>query len=126
MVLVDEIEWIRTSHPVLRAHLQLAEALVASGGARMLAGPLLAGLTDTPGFRATYLRIAEVPVSTAQAATLFSMNIAAWGDRPVKLGLRDATDLRDLASAMTVLATSPATGEITWGMHQAAYRRRDL
>jgi len=126
VVLVDEIEWIRTSHPVLRAHLRLAEALVASGGARMLAGPLLAGLADAPSLRATYLRIAEVPVPTAQAATLFSMNIAAWGDRPVELSLCDATDLRDLASAMTELATSPATGEITWGMHQAAYARPGL
>jgi len=125
MVLVDEIEWIRTSHPVLRAHLRLAEALVASGGARMLAGPLLAGLADVPGVRATYLRIAQVPVPTAQAATLFSMNIAAWGNRPVELGLCDATDLRDLSSAMTVLATSTATGEITWGMHQAAYMRSE-
>jgi trans-aconitate 2-methyltransferase len=126
VVLVDEIEWIRTSHPVLRAHLQLAEALVASGGAQMLAGPLLAGLADAPGLRATYLRINEVPVPTAQAATLFGMNIAAWGDRPVQLGLCDASDLRDLALAMTMLATSPATGEITWGMHQAACTRPDL
>ena len=126
VVLVDEIEWIRTSHPVLRAHLRLAEALVASGGARMLAGPLLAGLADEPSLRATYLRIAQVPVPTALAATLFRMNIAAWGHRPVELGLCGATDLRDLASAMTVLATSPATGEIAWGMHQAAYARPDL
>lgn len=123
VVLVDEIEWIRASHPVLRAHLRLAQALVASRGARMLAGPLLAGLADAPSLRATYLRIAQVPVPTVQAATLFSMNIAAWGYRPVELGLCDATDLCDLASAMTVLATSPATGEITWGMCQAAYAR---
>ena len=92
----------------------------------MLAGPLLAGIVGAPNLRATYRRIAEVPVPTALAATLFSMNIAAWGDRPVQLGLCDATDLRDLASAMAVLATSPGTGEITWGMHQAAYVRSEF
>jgi trans-aconitate 2-methyltransferase len=124
-VLVDEIEWIRTSHPVLRTHLRLAEALVAVSGARMQAGPMLAGLADAPGLRTTFLRIAEVPVPTALAATLFGMNIAVWSDRPAELGLCDATELRDLASAMAILTTSPATGEITWGMHQAAYMRSD-
>jgi trans-aconitate 2-methyltransferase len=123
VVLVDEIEWIRTSHPVLRTHLRLAEALVAVSGARMQAGPLLAGLVAAPGLRTTRLRIAEVPVPTALAATLFSMNIAAWADRPVQLGLCTATELGDLASAMSVLTTSPAAGEITWGMHQGAYAR---
>lgn len=121
VVVVDEIEWIRTRHPVLRAHLQLAEALVAAGGGRMCAGPLLAGLSGEPGLRHSLTTIAEVPVPTALAATMFSMNIAAWGDRPAQLGVCDAAELRDLAAAMTALATSPATGEITWGMHQAAY-----
>jgi len=123
VVLVDEIEWIRTSHPVLQTHLRLAEALVAVSGARMRAGPQLSGLTDEPGLRTSFLRIAEVPVPTALAATLFGMNVAVWGDRPAELGLCDATELRDLASAMAALTTSPATGEITWGMRQAAYMR---
>jgi trans-aconitate 2-methyltransferase len=123
VVLADEIEWIRTSHPVLRTHLRLAETLVAVSGARMQAGPLLAGLAAAPGLRTSRLRIAEVHVPTALAATLFSMNIAAWADRPVQLGLCTATELRDLASAMSALTTSPAAGEITWGMHQGAYAR---
>jgi trans-aconitate 2-methyltransferase len=125
VVLVDEIEWIRTTHPVLRTHLRLAEALVAVSGARMRAGPLLAGLSDAPGLRTAFLRIAQVPVPTALAATLFGMNIAVWGDRPAELGLCEAGELRDLASAMATLTTSPATGDITWGMHQAGYARSD-
>lgn len=125
VVLVDEIEWIRTSHPVLQTHLRLAEALVAASGARMRAGPLLSGLSDAPGLRTSGLRIAQVPVPTAVAATMFSMNIAVWGDRPAELGLCDTTELRDLATAMAALTTSPATEEITWGMRQAAYTRSD-
>jgi trans-aconitate 2-methyltransferase len=121
VVVVDEIEWIRTSHPVLHAHLRLAEALVAAGGARMCAGPLLARLSGEPGLRRTLTAVTEVPVPTALAATMFSMNIAAWGDRPARLGVCDATELSDLAAAMAALTTSPAAGEITWGMHQAVY-----
>lgn len=124
LVVVDEIEWIATSHPLLRAHLLLAESLVATTGARMCAGPLLAGLASDRGLRRPLDRVAELPVPTALAATMFSMNIAAWGDRPVALGLSAAAALTDLAAGMTELTRSPAVGEISWGLHQTAYARR--
>ncbi len=123
VIVVDEIEWIRASHPALVAHLRLADALVAASGARMCAGPLLAGLAAEPGLRHCRTSIAEVPVPTALAATMFSLNIATFGDRPVSLGLCDAAELKALATTMTSLTTSAATGEITWGMHQAVYAR---
>ena len=123
IVVLDEIEWIDATEPVLRTHLRLAEGLVAASGARMCAGPLLAGLGDE-ALRRVRTRITEVPVATALAATMFSMNIAVWGDRPVRLGLCADAELRDLAAAIAALRESPATGEITWGMHQAVYARR--
>lgn len=121
LLVIDEIEWIRTSQPVLAAHLRLAESMVASGGAQMRAGPLLAGLTASAALRQRFARVAEVPVPTAQAARMFAMNVAAWGDRPVALGLCDRASLRSLAAGLTELTSSAADGEITWGMHQAAY-----
>ena len=121
LVVVDEIEWIETSHPLLRAHLRLAELLVAASGARMCAGPLLATLPDDRGLRNRLTRIEEVPVPTATAARLFGMNLEATGDRPVMLGLCSASDLASLRSGLAELTTSTATGQITWGMRQAAY-----
>ena len=44
LLVVDELEWISTDHPVLQAHLRLASSLVATTGAQMCAGPVLAGL----------------------------------------------------------------------------------
>ena len=131
LVVVDEIEWIETSHPLLRAHLRLAELMVAASGARMCAGPLLATLSDargshSRGLRTHLTRITEVPVPTAIAAQLFGMNLAVAGDRPVALGLCSASDLASLRSGLAELMVSAATGstatgEITWGMRQAAY-----
>ena len=128
LVVVDEIEWIETSHPLLRAHLRLAELMVAASGARMCAGPLLATLSDARGLhnrglRTRLTRITEVPVPTATAAQLFAMNLAVAGDRPVTLGLCSAPDLASLRSGLAELTASTATGEITWGMRQAAYSR---
>ena len=126
VVVVDEIEWIETSHPLLRAHLRLAELMVAASGARMCAGPLLATLSDARGshnrgLRTRLTRISEVPVPTATAARLFGMNLAVADDRPVTLGLCSASDLASLRSGLAELTASAATGEITWGMRQAAY-----
>jgi SAM-dependent methyltransferase len=123
MVVVDEIEWIETSHPVLRAHLRLADLMVAASGARMCAGPLLATLSDDRGLRTLLTRVTEVPVPTATAARLFAMNLAATGDRPVTLALCSASDLASLRSGLADLTASTATGQITWGMRQAAYSR---
>jgi trans-aconitate 2-methyltransferase len=121
MVVVDEIEWIETSHPLLRAHLRLADLMVAASGARMCAGPLLASLPDDGDLRTRFTRITEVPVPTATAAQLFGMNLAATGDRAVMLALCSAKELTGLRSGLADLTASTATGQITWGMRQAAY-----
>lgn len=121
LVVVDEIEWIETSCPLLGTHLRLAESMVAASGARMCAGPLLAGLSDDPAVATRLTRITEVPVRTATAALLFGMNLDAVGDRPVALSLCSASDLARLRSGLADLETSAATGQITWGMRQTAY-----
>jgi trans-aconitate 2-methyltransferase len=123
LVVLDEIEWIDATNPVLRAHLKLADALVAAGGARMQAGPLLSSLPGDGRLRLRLARITEVPVPTATAAAMFSMNLAAIGERPAELGLCGTAELRELRDSLAELTTSPAAGQISWGMHQAAYSR---
>ena len=122
LLVVDELEWIATDHPVLQTHLHLASSLVATTGAQICAGPLLAGLGDVPGLRRRLRRVVELPVPTADAAAMFEMSLDGWGEGIVAAGLCDRGELCELASALSVLRDSPATGEITWGLHQAAYQ----
>ena len=124
LLVVDEIEWIVTDHPVLQAHLHLAASLVATTGAQMCAGPLLAGLGDVPGLRQHLRRVVELPVPTADAAAMFELSLQAWGEGIVAAGLCDRGELFELAGALSALRDSPATGEITWGLHQAVYEVR--
>ena len=121
LLVVDELEWIATDHPVLQAHLHLAASLVGTTGAQMCAGPVLAGLGDVPGLRQHLRRVVELPVPTADAAAMFEMSLQAWGEGIVAAGLCDRGELFELARALSVLRDSPATGEITWGLHQAVY-----
>jgi DNA/RNA-binding domain of Phe-tRNA-synthetase-like protein/SAM-dependent methyltransferase len=123
LLVVDEIEWIDVSNPVLRAHLDLVTALIATTGAVMCAGPLLAGLGQAAGLAPRLRRVTRLPVATARAATMFAMNLAAWGDKPVTLGLCSPSELSELKAGLAALRESDAAGEITWGLHQAAYAR---
>jgi SAM-dependent methyltransferase len=121
LLVVDEIEWIATEQPILQAHLELAASLVASTGAQMCAGPLLARLNDVRGLQRRLAQVTELPVPTATAATMFAMSLDAWGQRAVAAGLYDRAKIAELVAALSQLRSSPATGEITWGLHQAAY-----
>lgn len=123
VVVVDEIEWIATHHPLLRAHLSIVEALIATAGGSLYAGRQLADLADSSDLRCNLSQISRVNVSTAVAATLFAMNLAAWERRPVTLGICSERDLAMLTAGITELTKSNAVGEITWGMRQAAYGR---
>jgi SAM-dependent methyltransferase len=121
LLVVDEIEWITTEHPVLQAHLRLVMSLVATTGAQMCAGPALADLNDRPGLRRRSMQVAELPVPTASAATMFALSLDSWGERAAVAGLCDRAELAELAAAMSELRSSNETGQITWGLHQAAY-----
>src|SRR6202034_1522651 len=103
VVIVDEIEWIATHHPLIRAHLSIVEALIAIAGGSLYTGPQLVGVADSPDLRCNLSQIAQVDVSTAVAATMFTMNLAAWGDRPVALGICSERDLAKLTTGITEL-----------------------
>lgn len=124
VLVIDEIEWIRTTNPVLRAHLDLVTARVASTGAVMCAGALLGELGAGPELHELVATVVELPVATASAAAMFSLSLEAWGDDAVTAGLCGAGEIAQLRAAMAELTRSPATGEIAWGLHHAALQRR--
>ena len=67
--------------------------------------------------------MAELAVPTSLAARMFSRSLEISGERAIAAGLIDAPGLRDLRAVLGELCSSEATGEITWGLHQAIYRR---
>jgi trans-aconitate 2-methyltransferase len=120
-LVLDEIEWVETSHPVLRAHLDLATARVRTTGAIMCAGPELEALGRDDGLRRRVYRVDEVQVPTAKAAAMFATSLAGWGQQAVDDGLCRREELQELVDALDVLRLSPASGEISWGLRQASY-----
>lgn len=123
VLVLDEIESIETTNQVLSAHLDLATRQVATTGAVMCAGPLLADLGAGAGIRPRLRQLAEVVVPTSQAAEMFAASLESWGTEAVAAGLCSKAYLTELAGSMLNLRTSAASGEIHWVLHQAVYDR---
>ncbi len=122
LLLLDEVEWIGTDHPVLALYEEVVVGLVGARGAPMYAGPLISGLSGQD-WRPISDRIVPVDVVTADAARMYSMNLAVWRDDPYVVNNYDTSQIDDLAAGLDELTRSSAAGEITWGLRQVAYER---
>jgi trans-aconitate 2-methyltransferase len=125
VLLVDEVEWIETKHPVLERYEETVVGLVASRGGPMYAGPIVDALHAGSGWRQRSSAVRVVPVATGAAARMYSMNLATWRDDP-HIREEHAPDAIDaLADDLEALTVATGTGAITWGVRQVAYVRDD-
>ena len=120
-LLVDEMEWIETNHPVLATYEETVVGLVASRGAPMYAGPIVDGIRAGSGWlqRSSVVRV--FPVATSAAARMFSMNLTTWRDDPHIRAQHSPDAIERLARDLGALTESSDTGDITWGIRQAVY-----
>jgi trans-aconitate 2-methyltransferase len=119
LLLLDEVEWIRTRDPVLAGYLRVLAAVLEARGHRLEVGAVLDALPDPPGLERRTSQVAVHEVDPARAAAVFRSNLAVWRHDPdarelAGTALLDRLD-RDLAD--------PRTAPITWGLRQIAWAR---
>jgi ubiquinone/menaquinone biosynthesis C-methylase UbiE len=122
LLLVEEVEWIESEHPTLSTYLSIVAAMLEQQANQLYIGPALDAMPVSDGLQKRMSRVYHHPVSTKQAATMFSMNIPAWKQQPFiqqRYGLSMIEQLEQ--ELLSLAATSTAEGEITWGMRQIAY-----
>jgi len=123
-LLVEEVEWIRTEHPLLRQYLEIQAALLRQEANELYIGPRLQQYQVDDRFRRCLSRVSPVPVSTMQAATMFSLNLPAWKHHPF-IQQQYGTIIDQLERELQVLAThATSEDENVWGMRQLAYERK--
>ena len=118
LLLLDEVSDIWTTQPVFLRYLDMVEQVVNASGGQLYAGKIMEPLIATAGLEVLSSRLAEHPVSTAQAAEMFRMNIAAWSATRSARALFSAQSIAAIASELDGLAASPSRYEIVWGMRQ--------
>lgn len=120
LLLIEEVEWIRTEHPVFGDYLEILAAMLSSRGNELYAGPRLDETRIEIGWTRRSSRVARVRPTTGQAARMFSMNLPNWrGDAFVRENYSDEAIDR-LQAGLSELCASRDEGEVVWGLRQIA------
>lgn len=124
LLLLDEVEWIRTEHTLLQTYLGIVNAMLGQQANQLYIGPALDRHQAGAHLTRQVSRVYELPVSTRQAATMFALNIPAWKSQPFIQANYKPEMIEQLEQDLQELAEhATGTDEITWGMRQVAYQR---
>jgi SAM-dependent methyltransferase len=124
LLLLDEVEWIRADHALFQTYLGMVAALLEQQVNQLYIGPVLDQYQPCGDLKRQASRVYQLPVSTRQAATLFSLNIPSWKSQPFIQATYPPEMIEWLERELREMAEhATGEGEITWGMRQVAYQR---
>jgi trans-aconitate 2-methyltransferase len=118
VLLLEEIDHVRSDEPAFVEYLALAIEVVGRAGGRLVAGPEIAAMPDPPGTDRTTDDVRSVDITSADAAAIFGMNLQVLVERG-ELEPQPA-----LVRALADLATNGGA-PVDWKMRQIAFRRRE-
>lgn len=122
LLLLEEVGWIRTEQPLFHTYLAIVAAMLEQQANQLYIGPLLDKMQFGSNLKRRVSRVYHLPVSTAQAATMFYLNIPSWKDHPFIQEHYSASMIAALEHDLRELAeTSTNKDEIEWGMRQLAF-----
>src|SRR2546427_7593924 len=82
LLLMEEVEWIETKHPVFTTYLKIVEALLEHQSNDLYVGRLLNSLKDTGTLKRRTSEVRRVQVATDRAEAMFVLNMQSWKDHP--------------------------------------------
>ncbi|MDP8952611.1 MAG: class I SAM-dependent methyltransferase [Actinomycetota bacterium] len=123
LLLLEEVEWIRTEHPVLGACLEIVEAMLADRGHALYVGPRLNAIGEEDGRRRRSSRVDRPRPSAGQAARMFSMSLANWRAEPFVRSTYSSETMERVEAGLSELSTSQGEEEILWGLRQIVIER---
>jgi SAM-dependent methyltransferase len=126
LLVIEEVEAIETTQAVFGRYLGIVESMLQSQGTELYVGGALEPLVDPPLLRRRWSRAQRFPVSNRDAATMFSMNVPNWKDRPFVRENFGAESIQDLEAGLRDLANAENTeSAITWTLRQMIFERHD-
>jgi trans-aconitate 2-methyltransferase len=124
LLLIEEVEWIRTSQQFFRAYLDIVAAMLEQQGNQLSIGALLDAMQPGGGLSRRMSWVRRLRVSTSQAATMFLLNMQTWKQQPFIQQHYSSSMIERLEAALQKLAeTATSEGLIRWGVRQIAYKR---
>ncbi|MEX2304389.1 MAG: class I SAM-dependent methyltransferase [Bryobacterales bacterium] len=125
LLVVEEVEAIDTTHPAFARYLSIVDSMLRSQKTELYVGPVLDKLGEGPLLRRLHSRTRRLPVSNRDAATMFSMNVPNWKDRPFIRETYGDDSIGKLGAELDSLAGGAGSeSEIVWTLRQIVFERR--
>ena len=122
LVAVAEVEFIKTEHPVFTTYLSVVESLIADSGGTLYLGPRLSAAAPNK-LRRLSSEVYRAPVSTGDAAKMFSLNLSAWRSDRFVVDNYETSFLDVLARRLDQLQVQTSSDRIEWGIRHIVYER---
>ena len=123
LLLIEEVEWIRTEHPIFGTYLKVVEAMLADRGHELYVGARLNAIGEEDGWRRRSSRVVRLRPSTAQAARMFSMNLTNWRGDPFVREDYSGETIDRVEAGLSELSASQGEEEIVWELRQIVIER---
>jgi trans-aconitate 2-methyltransferase len=122
-LLLDEPEYMTTDNLVLNRYEDLVNEVLASRGATLMGGLVLARAAPGRTLRRSFDRLVKWPVAESTAARLYSMNLGTWRYDDYITARYPATALDQLAEELDAIVASGSDTPVEWGIRQVAFER---
>ena len=123
ILLLEEVESIETTEPVLSDYLTVLENVLRLQDNRLYIGPLLDRLTYSDLVTRQLSRVRSVSVEARRAAEMFSINIQVWRRSPVVAEQYPAERIDQLEQDLKAVAKGQLYETVNWGLRQIVMER---
>jgi SAM-dependent methyltransferase len=122
-LVLEEVEWIRTTDEVFAEYLDLMAGVLRARQTELYVGPMMGQLEPPAGCTTSHSNVAILEPTRAQAAGMFSLNFATVRHDSAVGRRRTGAELDALGDALEARCDDQRIGSITWGMRQVVVRR---
>ena len=123
-LLMEEVEYIGTTHPVFTSYLDIQQAMLTEQGNSLYIGPVLNALPGADSLERRSSEVQAVPIPADRAAAMFHMNLGVWRHNDYVQRTFDASDLDDLESNLAAVASGGAhASPVEWGLRRIVMER---
>jgi SAM-dependent methyltransferase len=124
LLVVEEVESIATSSSVLERYLAILDQMLRSQSNQLYIGSELEGAPVPPSLAKRKSRILDFPVSPADAAAMFAMNLRTWCDHRFVRERVEKREIERLERDLDSLRADPSPGvEAVWRLRHLVYQR---
>jgi SAM-dependent methyltransferase len=125
VLLMEEVEWIATDHPVFKPYIDIVAALLRHQSNDPYVGRTLDELGGTATLSKRASDVRRLRVTNRRAAAMFVLNAQVWKTHPFVSTHYAPTEITVLQEQLASLADTPSpASEIEWGMRQVVFERR--